>query len=165
MKSRCCTFYRNTSEPPSPGACTFRAQVTSPSPPPLGEQAGGPEGPPQTPRGAASHRPRWTAPLRPEPPPWLPPRLSPFCNAPGFFAAASRLPGRRDEAHVQEALPQAIPSPPRCPGAGASTPPGTHTGRGPASSPPRRTPAARKHAFAFPSRPAHFIVFCLGGRF
>lgn len=44
MKSRCCTFYRNTSEPLRPGACTFRAQVASPPP---RERAGGASAPPR----------------------------------------------------------------------------------------------------------------------
>lgn len=72
MKSHCCTFFRNTSEPgaASGGACTVRAQV-APQPPSRTLGAGGTEWP---------HRPRTTPPPTGPPrdcPPWEPPPSPP----------------------------------------------------------------------------------------
>lgn len=104
MKSHCCTFYRNTSEPAvrRVRACTVRAQVASL--PPLPEGLSGPAGPVQ----------RLLPPAPPDRPPQeLPPspqRLLLFSlTLLGFQPAASSWPGWRDEANVHEALPQAIP--------------------------------------------------------
>lgn len=68
MKSHCCTFFRNTSEPgaASGGACTVRAQV-APQPPSRTLGAGGTGWP---------HRPR-TAPPPTGPPRDCPPREPP----------------------------------------------------------------------------------------
>lgn len=175
MKSRCCTFYRSTSEPRALGPAHsehkwLRRRRRRPR---RGSRREGPRGP--------------RRPLRSAPPPAAPagqprPGASAFAAPAPFIIvlmllavlpAASRWPGRRDEARAPEARPQAIPSSPRCPG--APTPPGTGRGvwrgaktlggpglrRGASPRGPRPRPAARrpppKHATALPSSPAHFM--------
>lgn len=165
MKSRCCTFYRNTSEPPPPGACTFRAQWLRRRRH-WGSRREGPRGPPRRPRrGASSRRLRWTA----------HPQASAFAASTPFLLSVMLLGvlpvllGRQDgetRPASQRHFLRPPPSPARCGGAGASVRRREAPG-GRASSPPRSSTGARSEACVRLSSPTRTLpsVFSLGGVF
>lgn len=182
MKSRCCTFYRSTSEPRALGPAHSEHKWLRRRRLRRHRRGSGREGP------SGPRRPLHSAPPPAAPAGQPRPGASAFAAPAPFIIvlmllavlpAASRWPGRRPEARVPEARPQAIPSSPRCPG--APTPPRTGRGvwrgaktlggpglrRGASPPGPRPRPAARrpppKHATALPSSPAHFMSRSVGG--
>lgn len=168
MKSRCCTFYRNTSEGPLALSCTFRAQVASlpPPPPPPG-------GPGRKERVASQPlilqcpllSPRWTSP-GPRAAAFTSRRLSFFLMLLDSLPAASWLPRQKDKADIHEALPKAIFSSSHCPGAGGLNSSGHWRGRVCLLGPDPLPHPAQKHAIAFSPHLPHFLfVFCFGDVF